>query len=118
VLPAGRVVTLTDPALNSFPTQVDKRKVRQIVIKDNSQFPEQIGAVLNLAHIAGLTEAAGKPPALSNNSPMVTANREAWTAGAASFGSATAAHQAARYGGGIALAAADAADPVNLAGVL
>jgi hypothetical protein len=49
----------------------------------------------------------------------VTATRETWTAtGTAEvFTSATAAHQFARYHAGVALAATDAATPVDLAGV-
>jgi hypothetical protein len=77
------------------------------------------GVRTSLAHIAALVAAAGRPPALSDGSPLVTAGSETWTATgtAQTFTSATAAHQFVRYHSGVALAATDAAAPVELAGV-
>jgi hypothetical protein len=72
-----------------------------------------------LADIAALVTAAGLPPAVSDIKPIITANQETWraTTTSASFDSATAAHQFVRYNQGIAQASADAAAPVDLAGV-
>ena len=66
-----------------------------------------------------LVTAAGKPPALSDAKPLMTATQEDWTATSApdAVPSATAAHQFVRYNAGIAQASADAAAPLNLAGV-
>jgi hypothetical protein len=121
VLAAGRVLSLPDPKPGDFPKKDDPRKVTQIVIKPGQKdWLVRAGQSLSIAHIAGLVEAAGQPPALSNPSPLVTAILETWTTTGtgATFGSASAAHQSARHQGGVALAAADAADPVDLAGVL
>jgi len=63
--------------------------------------------------------AARRPPALSNPVPHITANREQWTIVAGGrpapvFDSATAAHQTARITAGVAVAALDASNPVDL----
>jgi hypothetical protein len=98
--------------------------MRQIVIKGSHRMPEGALLALNqmfdLSHMAALTDAARRPPALSDPSPLITAGQETWTttAGAATFTSATAAHQFARYNGTVAVAAEDAKAPVSLAGVL
>jgi len=117
VLPCGRELSSADPPPAGFPSQTDDRKVTQIVLRYRVRTTSEVDR-LNLAHISALTEAAGKPPALSSTTPLVTALCEQWTAAGATFGSATAAHQHARHHGGIALAAADAAAPVALAGVI
>jgi hypothetical protein len=74
----------------------------------------------DLGVLAALSDAARRPAALSDSSPLVSANREAWTVRGtgAAFPSATAAYQYARANGGAALAAVDAASPVSLAGVV
>jgi hypothetical protein len=119
LLPAGRVLSLPDPALADFPNTPDARSVKQIVISSGHR-SEFTGLFFDLSHITALTDAAGKPPALSNSSPLVVAEREAWTipAGGEVFSSATAAHQFARYAATVAVASADAAAPVDLSGVL
>jgi hypothetical protein len=119
VLPSGKVLSLADPALDANLTK-DDRTVEQIVIlggKIVRNDPD--GVRTSLAHIAALVAAAGRPPALSDGSPLVTAGSETWTATgtAQTFTSATAAHQFVRYHSGVALAATDAAAPVELAGV-
>ena len=124
LLASGRVLSLPDPPLTSFPSTDDNRTMRQIVIKGSHRMPEGALLALNqmfdLSHMAALTDAARRPPALSDPSPLITADQETWktTAGAATFTSATAAHQFARYNGTVAVAAEDAKAPVSLAGVL
>jgi hypothetical protein len=123
VLAAGTVLSLTDPPLDSFPNTPDTRPVRQIVIRAKVRRPEGVGAPLPLGHLfalAALTEAAGKPPALSDPTGLITAGLETWTTvdGAETFTSATAAHQFARYHATTALAAMDVAAPLDLAAVL
>lgn len=120
VLAAGRVLTPADPALTSFPAIPDPRVVKQIVIRSQVLESEVMGALLDVSHIAALTDAAGKAPALSDTTPLVTATRETWTTTGTGtqFASATAAHQDARHRGGTALATEDLASPVELAGVV
>jgi hypothetical protein len=120
LLPSGRVLTPSDPDLTAFPKKDDQRQVKQIVIKGHEVHLAVAGLHLDLGAVAALTQAAGKPPALSNAAPLVTALSESWrtTGNLSVFDSPTAAHQAARYRGGVALAAVDAADPVILVGVL
>ena len=119
VLPAGRVLSLVDPQLTDFPKKNDTRSVTQIVIKSRIKGDAKIGKALALNHIADLIDAAARPPALSDAAPLVTALAEQWTTTGSgrAFPSATAAHQAAEYRDGVAVAAVDAADPVDLAGV-
>lgn len=118
VLPAGRVFSPVDPPLSQSRID-DKRKVLQIVIKSRDGDVRLYAEHADLSAMAALVTAAGLPPALSDAAPLVTATPEVWTAtsSAASFDSATAAHQFARYHSGVAQAAADAAAPLNLAGV-
>ncbi|MGI8867337.1 MAG: DUF6603 domain-containing protein [Mycobacteriales bacterium] len=119
LLPAGRVLSLPDPPQSEFPHTDDERGVRQIVITDTGR-TEFAGLAFDLSHLAALTDAAAKPPALSDPTPLVSALQETWTtpAGAQVFSSATAAHQFARYNATVAVAAADAAAAVDLVGVL
>lgn len=119
LLPAGRVLSLADPALSAFFPVVDNRTLKQIVISSGTR-SEFSGLFFTIGHIAALTDAARKPPALSDASAMVVANQETWTtpAGGQVFASATAAHQFARYNATVAIATADAAAPVDLSGVL
>lgn len=118
VLPAGRVISTNDPALSESAI-VDAREVRQIVISDGAPDNGVFGKLVDLASIVALVKAAGKAPALSDATAMVTARQEIWTAtsSASTFASATAAHQFVRYNAGVAQASADAAAPVSLAGV-
>jgi len=98
--------------------------VQQIVIRTDApavQVPLLEGDHFELAHLSDLIAAAAAPPATSPGAPLVTALPEEWmtvspgTVG--NHGNATAAHQSARYGGGVAVAAQDAVAPVSLAGV-
>jgi hypothetical protein len=120
MLPAGRVLSPADPQLTDFPDKLDTRTVTQIVIKEHEQVASALGKTLLLNHIGDLVGAASRPPALSDAGPLVTALAAEWTTtgSGATYSSATAAHQAARYGDGVAVVAADASDPVDLAGVL
>lgn len=116
LLPAGRELTVADP--RPFDPVLEDRLVQQIVISGGNR-QLIVGALLPIGHLAAMTDAARRPPAVSDQAPMVTVQQEQWTTLAGgTFGSATAAHQFARYGGGVALAAPDATAPVSLAGVL
>jgi hypothetical protein len=120
LLAAGRVLSVADPALieSRIP---DQREVLQIVISNGtvSIGDQDQGKAGDLLDIVVLVDAAGKPPALSDASPLITAKQETWaaTSTANTFASATAAHQFVRYNTGIAQASADAAAPLNLTGV-
>jgi hypothetical protein len=117
VLPAGRVLSLDDPPLNAN-TTIETREVEQIVILGNNLWSE-LTKLTPLGDLSAMVGAAARPPALSDAAPIITATAEKWSASntAEVFGSATAAHQSVRYRGGIALAAGDAAAPVDLATV-
>ena len=119
VLTSGRELAPPDPPpVDALP---DTRKVRQIVINTGApKLRHEIeGQPVLIAAMAQMTGAARRPAALSDTTPLVTASPEQWTAVAdgTSHGSATAAHQHARYHGGVAVAGADAADPVSMAGL-
>ena len=116
VLPAGRVLSLTDPA--PVGGVVDDRKVWQIVISNGNR-AEIDGVALDISAVAALTDAARRPAALSDTAPLITVQAERWTtvSGGPAFDSATAAHQFARYTDTFAVAGTDAAAPVSLAGV-
>lgn len=117
LLPAGRELSPADPP--PFDPVNEDRAVQQIVISGAAPWSRLSAAFLPLAGMAALTEAARRPPATSDQTAMITVTQEQWTTlSGGSFSSATAAHQQARYHGGIALAEADAAVPVSLAGVL
>jgi hypothetical protein len=118
VLPSGRVLSLVDPALSVGQID-DSRKLAQIIIRNGLVMNEAEGEHANLLDMLTLVIAASLPPALSDATPLVTATQEAWraTSTPTAFASATAAHQFVRYKKGIAQAAADAAAPLNLAGV-
>jgi hypothetical protein len=119
VLPSGRVISPAAgiPSEEALP---DPRKITQIVIRYGVMSVEGEGQPVGLAAASALVSAAGKRPALSDAAALVTATQEEWTATstAATFASASAAHQFVRYNKGVAQAAADAASPLNLAGVL
>lgn len=118
ILPAGRIFSPPDPPLSESRID-DPREVEQIVIKNRIPMPRLIRRLGDLSAMSALVTAAGNPPALSNASPLVAATQEVWTATGApgAFASATAAHQFVRYQSGVAQSAADAAAPLNLAGV-
>jgi hypothetical protein len=118
VLEAGRVFSPADPPLSQSKID-DPREILQIVIKNQIPSGSLSARIGNLSAMSALVTAAGKPPALSNVAPLVTATQEVWTATGApgTFASATAAHQFVRYQSGIAQPAADAAAPLDLAGV-
>jgi hypothetical protein len=117
VLPSGRVLSLPDPG--PVGEVKDDRVVQQIVISYGHRSPLADATFLDVSVMAALTDAARKPPALSDTTPIITVQAEQWAslADGSMFRSATAAHQHARYHGGVAVAAADAAAPVSLAGV-
>ena len=117
VLPSGRVLSLTDPALSESKIP-DAREVRQIVILGGVVY-DGVARSVDLVAMVTMVTAARQPPALSNGTPLITATQEVWTATTTgdAFSSATAAHQYVRYHAGIAQASADAAAPLNLAGV-
>jgi hypothetical protein len=118
VLASGRVLSVPDQALTESEIN-DARQVRQIVISNGKIRIDGQGPTASLVAVTELISAAGKPPALSDPTPLVTATQEVWTATSAptTFSSATAAHQFVRYNSGIAQASMDAAAPLNLAGV-
>jgi hypothetical protein len=118
VLASGRVLSLVDPELSEGKID-DPRAVWQIIIRDGKPPAEAGGKYASLVDVMGLVIAASLPPALSDAKPLVTAGQEEWhvTSTPTVFASATAAHQFARYGTGIAQAAADAAAPLSLVGV-
>ncbi len=118
VLEAGRVFSPADPPLSQSKID-DPREILQIVIKNHIPSGSLSARIGNLSAMSALVTAAGKPPALSNAAPLVTATQEVWTATGApgTFASATAAHQFVRYQSGVAQPAADAAAPLDLAGV-
>lgn len=117
VLASGRVLSFADPPLSEGKID-DPRQVKQIVISNGNKLDVR-GISLNLVDVVALVSAAGKPPALSDATPLITATQEVWRASSSmtEFASATAAHQFVRYNNGIAQAAADAAAPLSLAGV-
>ncbi|KGN39773.1 hypothetical protein N801_19035 [Knoellia aerolata DSM 18566] len=122
VLTAGRVLSMADPGLVTFPNVPDARTVTQIVISSGRPRVTGMGAFLDVGHMALLTDASRRPPTLSDPRPVVTAERETWvawtTATTHGFDSATAAHQFARHHGTVAVTEADFETPVSMAGVL
>jgi hypothetical protein len=118
VLASGRVLSLADPGLSQGLID-DPRKLAQIIIRNGVVINEVEGERANLVDVMVLVIAAGLPPALSDATPIITATQEEWraTSTPTAFASATAAHQFVRYNKGIAQASADAAAPLNLAGV-
>jgi hypothetical protein len=118
VLPSGRVISVADLPLSESAI-ADPREVRQIVISHGVMSDGMVAHAVDLLAMVAMVTAAGKAPALSDATPLVTAHQETWTATGtpATFASATAAHQFVRYHAGVAQASADAAAPLNLAGV-
>jgi hypothetical protein len=119
IVACGRVLSLADPLLSEGKID-DTRRVAQIVIVGQEVKRKDADAAwADLGAATMLVTAARKPPALSDATPIITATQEVWraTSTPAAFASATAAHQFVRYNKGIAQAAADAAAPLNMAGV-
>jgi hypothetical protein len=118
VLASGCVLSVTDPPLSESAIP-DAREVLQIVISNGVVSDRVDARSVDLVAMVALVNAAGKPPALSDATPLITAKKEVWEATSAPdvFSSATAAHQFVRYHAGVAQASADAAAPLNLAGV-
>jgi Family of unknown function (DUF6603) len=118
VLASGRVISVADLAPSASAIN-DTREVRQIVISNGVVGIGKMARAVDLVAAAALVTAAGRPPSLSDATPLVTAAQETWaaTSTADTFASATAAHQFVRYRAGVAQAAADAAAPLNLADV-
>lgn len=119
VLTSG--VNLAPAAAPGAPQKSDDRTVDLIVILGGKRRSRGIGKRLALDAASELVLSSRRAPALSDDSALVTASRESWSTVAAGagtatgYGSATAAHQFARQRGGVALAAADAGAPVDLA---
>ncbi len=121
-LPAGRVLTPADPALDGFPSATEERTIEQIVIDTRTGVPVRLGGglLLDQAFSSRLVEAARAEPAISDSSPVVTAVRETWTdvRTGATYASATAAHEHARDQRSAAVAAADLIAPATLSAVI
>lgn len=124
VLPAGRELSLADPP--PVGAVDDPRHVRQIVItKAHPQdrgpglLSEIAGIAFDLGAMSALTDAARRPPVLSDTTGLVSVQPGQWTslAGGEGFSSATAAHQFARHHDTVAVATVDAAAPVAMAGL-
>jgi hypothetical protein len=104
------------------PAVPDGREVKLVVIRGGT--PLSLEALRHdLSAVSSLVAASRKPAALSDARPLIVARREQWThaglGAGATYESATAAHQATRRwpGRSVALAKADAAAPVSLAGI-
>jgi hypothetical protein len=115
---AGGVLAAAAPAITPLQKD-DTRQVQVITILGGVKGKPNPANHIDLARTAALVSAARRPPALSNPVPQITANREQWTIVAGGrpapvFDSATAAHQTARVTAGVAVAALDAANPVDL----
>ena len=112
------MLSVPDPALNESAIS-DPREVVQIIISNGVVLDGVPARGVDLVAMVALVSAASEPPALSNAAPLVTAKQEVWAATSTvdAFSSATAAHQFVRYNSGVAQPAADAAAPLNLAGV-
>jgi hypothetical protein len=122
ILDDGALLAPAEPDQNAVPHIDDTRQVLEIVIYNGVRLLPYAGKLGLLTHLIVLIGASRAPAALSDASPMVTANREQWVVtqpGTISepYQSATAAHQFAKHYGGVGLAAADAATPVDLVGV-
>ncbi len=114
-------VALTMAALLDGPAKVDPAQV-SVIRRVHGQQPDDCKphpSFTFLAHVLGMVAARDAAPATSSSDALVQVSPEVWVAGdGAKFRSATAAHQHVRYSSaGFALAEADAARPVNLAGV-
>jgi hypothetical protein len=115
---AGGVLAPAAPAVTPLQKD-DTRQVQVITILGGVKGGPNPANHIDLARTAALVSAARRPPALSNPVPHITANREQWTIVAGGrpapvFDSATAAHQTARITAGVAVAALDASNPVDL----
>jgi hypothetical protein len=111
---------LVPPVPTPAPKQLDSRLVQVITILNHTRQNDRPGGVgIDISRIAGLVSAARRPPTLSDPTPQITTARERWTTVAGQtpapvYVSATAAHQAARVNGGVAVAEPDAATPIDL----
>jgi hypothetical protein len=118
---AGGVLVPTAPAVKPLQKD-DARQVQVITILGGPPSEPKGANHIDLAKTAALVSAARRPPAVSNAAPRITATREQWTTVAGErpapvLDSATAAHQTARVTGGVAVAALDAANPLDLSGL-
>lgn len=115
---AGGVLAAPVPAVN--PLQKDDSRVVQVIpILGGIRHQPKGANHIDIAKTALLVSAARRPPAVSDTVPQITAGREQWTTVAGErpapiLDSATAAHQAARVSGGVAVAVLDAANPIDL----
>ena len=114
-------VALTMAVLLDGPATVDPAQV-SVIRHVHGQDPDDCKPHPSfpfLPHVLGMLAARDAAPATSSGDALVQVSPEPWIAGdGAKFRSATAAHQHVRYSqAGFALAEADAARPVNLAGV-
>jgi len=115
---AGGVLAAPAPAVKPLQKD-DNRQVQLITILGGVQNGPRGANHIDLARTAGLVSAARRTPALSSPVPQITTSREQWTTVAGErpapvLDSATAAHQTARVTGGVAVAALDAGNPVDL----
>ena len=78
-LPAGRTLTPADPAVETFPQVVEDQEVRQIVIDTRTgRLPQVPGRLRVLDHLGAVVDAARAEPALSDLTPVLSAQREQW----------------------------------------
>ena len=104
------------------PSVEDAREVRLVVIRGGAPLWLE-AARHDLSAISGLVAAGRKPATLSDATALIVARREPWThaglGAGATYDSASAAHQATKRwpARSVALAMADAAAPVSLAGI-
>ncbi len=121
-LPAGRILTPDDPKLSDFPFVDEPGTVRQIVIDMRSgtvSLPAG-GMMMDLGQVGAMISAARAAPALSSETPVLSANRESWVEMGTGnvHPSATAALEFGRLNGTIAIPVSDLDQPVALAGVM
>jgi hypothetical protein len=116
---SGQVLALAAPALDDYSHKTDETIFELIALGAKNPIDKRDVAMFDTTAMVRLRDAAGKQAALSDTTPLVTAQQESWvTSTGTTFGSAAGAVQQAKLRGGVAMAAADAASPVSLAGVL
>lgn len=93
----------------------DDRAVDLITILGGPPSFKGSGIHVDVSLTTALVRGARLPPTLSDPTPQLVAGHESWVVlGGPAATSATAAHQEARQSGSVAVAAADAANPVDL----
>lgn len=122
-LPAGKVLTPPDPALDTFPQAAEERTIEQVVIDTRTgklTSMSRNSPWLDHAFASSIIDAASAEPALSDRSPVLSATSEAWTAlgSGQTYDSASTAHEWARAAHSQAVPSADLTAAVPLGGVL